>query len=440
MEPTTLTNTASITAARALTGTARMPGDKSISHRYAMLAALAEGTSEINFFSPSADCASTLACLGKLGVGIEHSTPTSGEPTSVVTVHGLGMSGLRAPTSDLDAGNSGSTIRMLSGILAAQPFLSVLVGDASLSRRPMQRVIDPLTRMGARFRSADGGRPPLEIEGGSLRAIRYELPVASAQVKSAVLLAGLFADGVTEVIEPAATRDHSEIAIEYLGAEVERQGRSTRVHGGARLKAQKLYVPGDFSSAAFFIAGALALPESNLVIQNVGLNPTRTALLDVLVPMGGRIKVLNLEMVNGEMIGDLHLEGSVLEGGQVPLEAVPGLIDELPMLAVLGTRMQQGLSFHGAAELRVKESDRLRAVAENLRRMGAEVEEWPDGLRVPGQQLLHGAEIDSFSDHRIAMAFAIGGLFADGPTTIRGSDCVEISFPGFFETLAGHLE
>jgi 3-phosphoshikimate 1-carboxyvinyltransferase len=435
-----LTNTASITPARALTGTARMPGDKSVSHRYAMLAALAEGTSEINFFSPSADCASTLACLEKLGIGIERPVSTASEQTNVVTVHGAGMSGLCAPTSDLNAGNSGSTMRMLSGILAAQPFRSVLVGDSSLSRRPMQRVIDPLTRMGARFRSAEGGRPPLEIEGGNLRAIRYELPVASAQVKSAVLLAGLFADGVTEVIEPAITRDHTEIALEYLGADVDRYGLSTSVRGGARLKGQKLYVPGDFSSAAFFIAGALALAESNLVIQNVGLNPTRSALLDVLVPMGGRIKVLNLELVNGETIGDLHVEGGALEGGEVPPEAVPSLIDELPMLAVLGTRMQQGLSFHGAAELRVKESDRLRAVAENLRRTGAEVEEWPDGLRVPGQQVLHGAEIDSFGDHRIAMAFAIGGLFADGPITIRGSDCVEISFPGFFEVLAKHVE
>jgi 3-phosphoshikimate 1-carboxyvinyltransferase len=417
-----------------------MPGDKSISHRYAMLAALAEGTSEVNFFSPSADCSSTLACLGSLGVRIDRPAAAAGEQASAITVHGAGPGGLRPSLTDLDAGNSGSTMRMLSGILAAQPFRSVLMGDPSLSRRPMQRVIDPLTRMGARFRSSEGGRPPLEIEGGGLKAIRYEPPVPSAQVKSAVLLAGLFADGVTEVIEPAATRDHTEIALEHLGAEVERRGRSTSVRGGAQLKAQKLYVPGDFSSATFFIAGALALKESNLVIQNVGLNPTRTILLDVLVPMGGRIKVLNLGMANGEMIGDLHVEGSALEGGEVPPEAVPGLIDELPMLAVLGTRMQQGIAFHGAAELRVKESDRLRAVAENLRRMGAEVEEWPDGLRVPGQQALRGAELDSFGDHRIAMAFAVAGLFADGTTTIKGSDCVEISFPGFFEALAGHLE
>jgi 3-phosphoshikimate 1-carboxyvinyltransferase len=416
-----------------------MPGDKSISHRYALLTGLADGTSEIKSFSPSADCSSTLACLAGQGVQIERQVATQTEPAGVVTVHGRGMGGLHAPSADLDAGNSGSTMRMLAGILAAQPFRSVLAGDASLSRRPMQRIIDPLTRMGARFRSAEGGRPPLEIEGGPLRAIHYELPVASAQVKSAVLLAGLFADGVTEVVEPATTRDHTEIALEQLGAEIERRGRSTSVRGGGRLRAEKLQVPGDFSSAAFFIAGALALSESNLVIQNVGLNPTRTALLDLLVPMGGRIKVLNLELLNGEMIGDLYIEGSELEGGEIPLESVPGLIDELPVLSVLGTRMQQGLAFHGAAELRVKESDRLRAVADNLRRMGAEVEEWPDGLRVPRQQALHGAEVDSFGDHRIAMAFAVAGLFADGPTTIRGSECVEISFPGFFEALAEHV-
>lgn len=439
MPPSTSNNTANITPAPALTGTARMPGDKSISHRYALLAALAEGTSEINFFSPSADCSSTLACLGGLGVRIERPA-SAGEQPGVVTVHGAGVGRLRAPVADLDAGNSGSTMRMLAGILAAQPFRSVLVGDASLSRRPMQRVIDPLTRMGARFRSAEGGRPPIEIEGGTLRAIHYQLPVASAQVKSAVLLAGLFADGVTEVVEPATTRDHTEIALEHLGAEIEHSGRTTSVRGGARLKAQKLYVPGDFSSAAFFIAGALALPESNLVIQNVGLNPTRTALLDLLVPMGGRIRVLNVSLVNGEMIGDLHIEGGALEGGEIPREAVPALIDELPVLSVLGTRMQRGLAFHGAAELRVKESDRLRAVAENLRRMGTDVEEWPDGLRIPGQQALRGAEVNSFGDHRIAMAFAIAGLFAVGPTTIRGSDSVEISFPGFFEALAQHLE
>jgi 3-phosphoshikimate 1-carboxyvinyltransferase len=429
--------TGEIRPARGLTGTVRMPGDKSISHRYAMLSAIAEGASEIRFFSPAADCASTLACLEKLGVPVERAVEGQGQD-AVVRVQGSGRAGLKPPNADLDAGNSGSTMRMLSGILAAQPFRSRLVGDPSLSRRPMQRIIDPLSRMGARIRAAEGGLPPLEIEGAPLRAIRFELPVASAQVKSAVLLAGLFAEGVTEVVEPATTRDHTEIALEHMGAEIERHGRNVSVRGPASLRPGKLYVPGDISSAAFFIASALALPESNLVIQNVGLNPTRTALLDVLVPMGARIKVLSLEVVNGELIGDLHVESSELEGGELPTGSVPGLIDELPILAVLGTRMSRGLTFHGAGELRVKESDRLRAVTDNLRRMGAQVEEWPDGLSVPGGQKLRGAEVQSHGDHRIAMAFAVAGLFAEGETRIEAADAVAVSFPGFFETLAAH--
>jgi 3-phosphoshikimate 1-carboxyvinyltransferase len=424
---------ATINPARALTGSVRLPGDKSISHRYAMLGAIAEGVTQINFFARSADCSSTVSCLAGLGVAFERKDDT-------VSVQGLGLTGLKPPALDLDAGNSGSTMRMLAGILAAQPFRSRLIGDASLSRRPMRRIIEPLTRMGAHITAEDGGRPPLVIEGCALVAIHYELPVASAQVKSAVLFAGLYTGGDTSVLEPAVTRDHTEIALEQFGAQVERQGRTITVAGGATLTGRKLYVPGDFSSAAFFIAAALALPESNLVIQNVGLNPTRTALLDLLVPMGGRVKVLNLDLVNGELIGDLHVESSELEGGEIAIESVPGLIDELPVLAVLGTRMEQGLAFHGAAELRVKESDRLSAVAGNLRRMGAEVEEWPDGLRIPGHQKLHGAEIESHGDHRIAMAFAVAGLMAEGTTTIQGSDCVDISFPGFFELLAEHVE
>lgn len=425
------TNRVKIKPARGLAGTARVPGDKSISHRYAMLGAIAEGPSDIHFFSPSADCRSTLRCLEALGVQID-------EKDQVVTVHGAGARALRAPAKLLDAGNSGSTMRMLCGILAAQPFRSVLVGDASLSRRPMQRIIDPLTRMGANIHAVDGGLPPLEIEGGRLHGISYELPVASAQVKSAILLAGLFAEGITEVVEPAVTRDHTEIALEQMGAEVGRHRRTISVSGGAKLEAKKLYVPGDFSSAAFLMAAALALPESNLVIQNVGLNPTRTALLDVLVSMGGRIKVLNIEMINGELLGDLHVDPSELKGGQIEPAMIPNLIDEIPLLSVLATRMQQGLSFRGAGELRVKESDRLRTVAENLRRLGAEVEEFPDGLRIAGRQVLRGAEVESYGDHRIAMAFAIAGLLAEGVTTIRDSACVEISFPGFFDVLKRH--
>jgi len=425
--------TKKIEPAKSLTGTVQFPGDKSISHRYAMLGAIAEGPSEIHFFSTSADCQSTLSCLKQLGVKIERKD-------NVVTIAGAGLGGLRPAREPLDAGNSGSTMRMLAGILAGQPFRSVMVGDASLSRRPMKRVAEPLSLMGARIKSQQGGLPPLEIEGGGLQPIRYEMPVASAQVKSAVLLAGLFAEGETEVIEKVRTRDHTEIALEQMGADVGRHQRTIAVRGRAHLEGKKLYVPGDFSSAAFFIVAALVTPHSNLMLHNVGLNPTRTGILDVLVPMGGRVKVVNLEMLNGELIGDLHVEASQLRGGEIPESAVPGLIDELPVLAVLGTQTQQGLTFRGAAELRVKESDRLAAVAENLRRMGAEVEEFPDGLRVAGRQTLRGAEIDPHDDHRIAMAFAVAGLVAQGATVIKNSSCVDISFPDFFATLAKATE
>ncbi len=414
-------------------GSVRFPGDKSISHRYAMLAAIAEGPSEIHYFSPSADCQSTLMCLKKLGVKIDRRD-------EVVTVQGTGLKGLREAAGVLDAGNSGSTMRMLAGILAGQPFRSVLAGDASLSRRPMGRVMDPLIRMGARIQSAEGGLPPLEIEGGTLKPIRYELPVPSAQVKSAILLAGLYAEGETEVVESNLTRDHTEIALEQMGAEIGRHQRTIVVRGRARLAGRKLYVPGDISSAAFFLVAGLLVPESNLVLQNVGLNPTRTAILDALVPMGARVKILNVEMINGELLGDLHVEPSRLQGGEIPPEAIPGLIDELPVLAVLGTQTEQGLSFRGAAELRVKESDRLRALADNLQRMGAQVEDFPDGLRVAGRQTLRGAEIESYGDHRIAMAFAIAGVIASGSTVIRDSACVDISFPNFFDTLASVTE
>ena len=430
------TKTRTIRPAQRLTGSVRLPGDKSISHRYAILAALAEGPSEVHFFSPSADCQSTLSCLAKLGVKMERKDDT-------LLIEGGGLKGLRAPAGKLDAGNSGSTMRMLAGVLAGQSFRSVIAGDASLSRRPMSRVVEPLSRMGARIRTAAGGLPPLEIdapEGASLRPIRYELPIPSAQVKSAILLAALGVEGETEIVEPLATRDHTEIALEWMGADIGRHGQTIALRGPARLEGRKLYVPGDISSAAFFLAAGLVVPESNLVIQNTGLNPTRTGLLDVLLPMGGRIRVLNVEMINGELLGDVHVEASRLEGGEIAAAAIPGLIDELPVLAVLGTQAEQGLSFHGAQELRVKESDRIAAVAGNLRRMGAEVEEYPDGLRVAGKQRLRGAEIQTYGDHRIAMAFAVAGLVAEGPTVIRDSACVDISFPGFFDVLEGILE
>ncbi len=393
-----------------------------------MLTAIAGGRSEIRNFSASADCQNTLNCLEKLGVQIDRREDG-------LTIEGAELRGLHAPESPLDAGNSGSTLRMLSGILAAQPFHSVLTGDESLSRRPMKRVMDPLTKMGARIQSAPGGLLPLEIEGGGLHPIRYELPVASAQVKTAILLAGLFTEGTTEVVEPLPTRDHTEIALEQMGVNISRHQRTITLQGPARLEGRKLQVPGDISSAAFFLAAALLVPNSNLMLHNLCLNPTRTGLLDVLMHMGARIRVINLERVQGELIGNLRVESSQLEGGEIPNEIIPGLIDELPVLSVLGTQTARGLSFHGAAELRVKESDRLKAVVENLRRMGAKVEEFPDGLSVAGEQKLRGAEIETYGDHRIAMAFAVAGLLAEGTTLIQDSDCVGISFPSFFDEL-----
>jgi 3-phosphoshikimate 1-carboxyvinyltransferase len=406
-----------------------MPGDKSISHRYAMLAAIAEGTSLIHSFAESVDCQSTLNCLKSLGVRIERQQ-------NEVVIEGRGLTGLRAPVEPLDAGNSGSTIRMLSGILAGQPFRTVIGGDDSLSRRPMKRIIEPLARMGARIKSSEGGLPPLTIDGGDLVPICYELPVASAQVKTAVLFAGLYAPGTTEVVEPHLTRDHSEVALRQFGVKVERHDATLRIPGQSHLRAQDLTVPGDISSAAFFLVAGLLVPGSELIFQNIGLNRTRTAIIDFLRMIGGEISTLSCESRNGEPAGSLRVTAGPLRGGEIPPEMIPGLIDELPVLAVLGTQTENGLTFRGAQELRVKESDRLAAVADNLRRMGARVEEFPDGLSVAGRQRLTGAEIASYGDHRIAMAFSIAGLVAEGTTTIGDSDCVRISFPSFFETIA----
>ena len=421
-----------IRPAKSLKGTISVPGDKSISHRYAMVAALAEGTSEIRGYAASQDCHSTLACLKKMGVKID-------ERGETVRIHGRGLDGLKPPPDgvELDAGNSGSTMRMLSGILAGQSFRSVMKGDASLSQRPMSRIVIPLELMGAQIKTGEGGRPPLEIRGGSLHAVQYELPVPSAQVKSAVLLAGLFAPGETQVVEPTPTRDHTEILLEQFGADIGRHQRTIAIQGRPRLEAQSLQVPGDISSAAFLLGAALIVPGSDLVIHNVGLNPTRTALLDVLVGAGGYIKILNIEMVNGELVGDLHVQASRLKGIEISPEMVAGVIDEVPMLAVVGTQTEEGFRVRGAAELRVKESDRIRTVVDNLRRMGVEAEEFPDGMRVAGRQKLRGADIDPQGDHRIAMAFAIAGLIADPvkPTRIRSARCVNVSFPGFFKTL-----
>jgi len=414
--------------ARRLHGSLTLPGDKSISHRYAMLASVAEGLSTIHNYSTGADCHSTLRCIRALGIGVE------AEGTRV-RIHGRGLHGYRAPQGDLDAGNSGSTIRMLSGLLAGQPFESRLVGDESLSRRPMQRILEPLRRMGAAIEARDGKFPPLVIRGGQLQPVEYEMPVASAQVKSCVLLAGLMAEGLTTVREPARTRDHTEVALREFGAEVETGSGWARVRGPARLEPRELTVPGDLSSAAFFLVAAAMLEGSDLVIENIGLNPTRAALIDFLVSAGADIQVLDIGMRHGEPVGVLRVRGSRLAGGVIEKGLAAALIDEIPVLAVMGAVSEQGLTVRDAAELRVKETDRIETVAENLRRLGIRVETAADGLRVEGRQRFRSGSVASFGDHRIAMAFAVAALSADGPVSIEGAEAASVSFPEFWDTL-----
>jgi 3-phosphoshikimate 1-carboxyvinyltransferase len=425
--------------AKAIDGIITLPGDKSISHRYAMLAGIAEGPSTLANYSTGADCQSTLAAMAALGAKVERKEIPleSGRTATALVIHG---GALREPAADLDAGNSGSTIRMLSGILAAQPFTSRIGGDASLSRRPMDRIIRPLTEMGASIeartdQTRKGSFPPLTIHGRRLHAIDYTLPVPSAQVKSCVLLAGLFAEGDTIVREPVRTRDHTEIALAEFGAEIECVQRVIKLTGGARLKGRDLVVPGDLSSAAFFLVAALLMPESNLVIHGVGLNPTRSALLDFLVSMGASIKVLDVQQTGGELIGDLRIRASKISGGLIEGALTAALIDEIPALAVLGAASENGLTVRDAAELRVKETDRIATLEANFRRMGVQIESAPDGFRIPGRQKFHAAELDSAGDHRIAMAFAIAALAADGPCTIIEAECAAVSFPEFFSTL-----
>jgi len=424
-----------IRPARTISGSLEVPGDKSISHRYAMLASLAEGPSEIAHFSAAADCRSTLDCFSRLGVKID----IEGDR---VRIAGTGLGGLRKTRRTLDAGNSGSTMRMLAGILAGQDFKSTMDGDASLRRRPMRRIMDPLTQMGARIHSREGGFPPLKIDGTQLIPIEYVLPVASAQVKSAVLLAGMFTDGITSVTEPVRTRDHTELALAEFGARLDHEGRTIRIHGRPRLKGRSLAVPGDLSSAVFFLAAALLLPESNLVIHNVGLNPTRSAVLDVLGSMGAPISLVSIRSEHGELVGDVSVRHESIKGGSIDGDVIAQLIDELPAIAVLGPYTEQGIEIRNAAELRVKESDRIAVLAENLRRMGAKVEELPDGLRVAGRSAgrLHGAEIEPHGDHRMAMAFAVAALGAAGETVIHNAECAGVSYPEFFTTLERMVE
>jgi 3-phosphoshikimate 1-carboxyvinyltransferase len=418
-----------IRPARNIYGSLRLPGDKSISHRYAMLGAFAEGTSRFTNFSTGADCASTLSCMEALGAKINRSGSDAIEVT--------GVAGRVTPAGhSLDCGNSGSTMRMISGLLAAQQGSFTLTGDASLSRRPMERIRRPLEAMGARLTLTDG-HAPLSIEGGPLRSIDYTTPVPSAQVKTCVLLAGLQTSGITKVREALRTRDHSELALRAFGATLTRTLESVSISGPQALHAIEAAVPGDISSAAFFMCAAALFPGSGLVLDSIGLNPTRATLLDVLIALGARIAVLNLEEKHAELVGTVQISappeglGSTAISG--PLTAQ--LIDELPVLAAIAPFTSGGIRIRDAKELRVKESDRIALVAKNLRAMGAEVIEFEDGLDVPGGQTLHGATIDAGGDHRIAMAFSIAALRAQGDTLIQGAESAAISFPEFFELL-----
>lgn len=426
--------TSSVRPARSVSGVARIPGDKSISHRYAMLAAIAEGTSRFQNFSAARDCESTLDCVRALGAAWRRLEDGS------IEVSGIGRK-LQVPTRALDCGNSGSTMRMLSGILAGQPFTSELFGDESLSRRPMARIMKPLTEMGAQISSSEGGRPPLKIHGSSLRAIHYKPEVASAQVKSCVLFAGLFAEGETLVEEPIRTRDHGEIALRAFGAEVDRQGNTSRIRGGQQLHAIEAHVPGDLSSAAFFLCAAALYPGSAITLPGILMNPTRARLLDILVQMGLKVSLAQIEQHHGELVGTIEAQGATWKGGVIAGADTAALIDEIPVLAAIAPYSENGIEVRDGQELRVKESDRIAACATNLRKMGGEVEERPDGLRIPGGQKLSGAELDSFGDHRIAMAFAVAALRAEGETTILGADAAGVSYPSFFDdlqTVAGY--
>ncbi len=413
-----------------------VPGDKSISHRAAILGGLANGTSTVRNFLPSEDCVNTLNAMRALGADVEILREHTGHGPLDIRIRGRAMA-LRQPDGPIDCGNSGTGMRLLAGVLAGQAFSSELFGDASLSSRPMGRITTPLGEMGARITTM-GERPgcaPLAIEGTSLRPIHYDMPVASAQVKSAVLLAGLFADGATSVTQPVDTRDHTERLFEAFGILATRREQTIAVNGGQIPRSCDLTVPGDISSAAFWIAAAAAMPGSSIRIRNVGLNPTRTAILDVLSRMGATIR-RHLHSDHGEPIGDLEIQGANLHGTDILPHEIPNLIDEIPVLAVTAAIAAGTTTIRNAAELRVKETDRITTVVNNLRLFNANVTEFDDGMEISGGSPLTSATIDSHGDHRIAMAFAIAGLFASGTSTITNTDCINTSYPGF----ARHLD
>lgn len=406
----------------------RVPGDKSISHRAVILAALSNGTCVIKGFLASEDCMRTVEAMRQLGVEIEQPEPAT------LVIHGRRRE-LSAPTGDIDCGNSGTTMRLLAGLLAAQPFRSRLIGDESLSRRPMKRVIDPLTKMGAKIK-AEGPKdcPPLVIEGGKLQPIQYFSPIASAQVKSAILLAGLFAKGRTTVTEPGQSRDHTEKMLSYFLVRPSKNDLSVSIVGDQTPESRDFTVPGDISSAAFWLVAAAAQPGSHLLVKDVGLNTTRTGLLGVLTRMGAKVHEV-IESDDGEPVGVVDIKGAPLKSTEIRGKEIPNVIDELPILAVAGALAHGTMVIADAKELRVKETDRLAAIAQNLRLMGANVSEKEDGLEIYGGFPLKGAKLQSFGDHRIAMAFAIAGLFAEGETVIQDTECVATSYPDFYKTL-----
>ncbi|HST03625.1 MAG TPA: 3-phosphoshikimate 1-carboxyvinyltransferase [Chloroflexia bacterium] len=413
-----------------LVGRVEVPGDKSISHRATMLGALGEGTTRIRNFLPASDCLSTLEVVRGLGVEVVYSQDE-------VLVRGLGLKGWRQPTRSLECGGSGTTMRLMAGLLAGLPLYSILAGNTQLSRRPMDRVAVPLRQMGATILGDDDGKyPPLSILGGDLRAIRYEMPIASAQVKSAVLLAGLFAQGVTSVVEAAVTRDHTERMLTAMGVRVESEAGMVQVHPSPHLEPLDLRVPADMSSAAFLLAIAAVVPGSRVMVPGVGINPGRVGILHVLRKMGAEVCLHNQRVDAGEPVADIEVRYGTLRGISIGAEDVPTMIDELPVLAVIATQAEGVTEVRGAAELRVKETDRIATTVSELRRMGARIEALEDGFVVEGPTRLHGAHVESHDDHRLAMSLAVAALAASGETTIEGAACLSDSFPGFEEQVA----
>lgn len=407
----------------------KVPGDKSISHRAVMLGSIAEGITEIEGFLNAADCLNTIKCFRMLGVEIIQ----EGEK---VLVHGVGLRGLKEADTIIDVGNSGTTIRLMSGILAGQEFASTLTGDSSVRSRPMKRILEPLALMGAEILGRENNnKAPFSIRGKELKNITYETPVASAQIKSAILFAGLFSQGITKVIEPEKSRNHSEVMLKGFGAEVEEGERFSSVKGFPKLKGQKIIIPGDISSAAFFIAAASILPGSEVLIENVGLNETRTGVIEVLKKMGGDIQILNERYTSGEKSGDLLVKYSKLKGISFGSEITARLIDEIPIIAVVATQAEGTTFIHGAEELKLKESDRLKTITKELAKMGANIKETEDGLIIQGGSKLKFAECESYDDHRIAMSCAVAGLISEGGVRINNPSCVDISFPDFFTKL-----